>query len=116
MNAAMTGRLTTPLVREEGGLRPASWDEALDRAAEGLRPARAICLDQRALVGEARGQHLDGFGPRPAGILGRVPVLRRDLGKEALHGCRILEQRAVQVARIPVDEDTAEIEDDRRRR
>ena len=40
MNAAMTGRLTTPLVREEGGLRPATWNEALDRAAEGLRRAR----------------------------------------------------------------------------
>jgi formate dehydrogenase (hydrogenase) len=30
-------RLTTPLVRENGVLRPASWDEALDRAAEGFR-------------------------------------------------------------------------------
>jgi formate dehydrogenase major subunit len=30
-------RLTQPLVREHGELRPASWDEALDRAAEGFR-------------------------------------------------------------------------------
>jgi formate dehydrogenase major subunit len=30
-------RLTTPLVRDDGELRPASWDEALDRAAEGFR-------------------------------------------------------------------------------
>jgi predicted molibdopterin-dependent oxidoreductase YjgC len=30
-------RLTEPLVREAGVLRPASWDEALDRAAEGFR-------------------------------------------------------------------------------
>jgi predicted molibdopterin-dependent oxidoreductase YjgC len=30
-------RLTTPLVRDNGKLRPASWDEALDRAAEGFR-------------------------------------------------------------------------------
>ncbi len=30
-------RLTQPLVREHGMLRPASWDEALDRAAEGFR-------------------------------------------------------------------------------
>ena len=30
-------RLTQPLVRENGALRPASWDEALDRAAEGFR-------------------------------------------------------------------------------
>ena len=30
-------RLTTPMVREDGMLRPASWDEALDRAAAGFR-------------------------------------------------------------------------------
>ena len=30
-------RLTRPLVREGGELRPASWDEALDRAAAGFR-------------------------------------------------------------------------------
>jgi predicted molibdopterin-dependent oxidoreductase YjgC len=29
-------RLTEPLVRENGALRPATWDEALDRAAEGF--------------------------------------------------------------------------------
>jgi len=32
-------RLTTPLVRDGGVLREASWDEALDRAAGGLRAA-----------------------------------------------------------------------------
>jgi predicted molibdopterin-dependent oxidoreductase YjgC len=30
-------RLTHPLVRENGSLRQSSWDEALDRAAEGFR-------------------------------------------------------------------------------
>ena len=30
-------RLTQPLVREHGALRPATWDEALDRAAAGFR-------------------------------------------------------------------------------
>ena len=30
-------RLTTPLVREDGELRRASWDEALQRAADGFR-------------------------------------------------------------------------------
>lgn len=30
-------RLTEPMVRDGGKLRPASWDEALDRAAEGFR-------------------------------------------------------------------------------
>jgi len=33
-------RLTTPLVRENGELRPASWTEALSVAAQGLRSAR----------------------------------------------------------------------------
>jgi formate dehydrogenase (hydrogenase) len=32
-------RLTEPYVRENGALRPASWDEALSRAAELLRAA-----------------------------------------------------------------------------
>jgi predicted molibdopterin-dependent oxidoreductase YjgC len=34
-------RLTEPLVRENGTLRPAPWDEALDRAAEGFRRVKA---------------------------------------------------------------------------
>ena len=33
-------RLTKPLVRDNGVLREASWDEALDRAAEGFRRNR----------------------------------------------------------------------------
>ena len=32
-------RLSTPLVRDGGILRPAGWDEALDRAAHGFRAA-----------------------------------------------------------------------------
>jgi formate dehydrogenase major subunit len=37
--AATLTRLTEPMVRENGSLRPAGWDEALDRAADGLRRA-----------------------------------------------------------------------------
>ena len=33
-------RLTEPLVRDGGTLRPASWNEALDRAAGGFRRIR----------------------------------------------------------------------------
>src|SRR5215472_5473889 len=33
-------RLTEPLIRDNGTLRPASWDEALDRAAAGFAAAR----------------------------------------------------------------------------
>ena len=32
-------RLTQPLVRDDGRLRPATWEEALDRAANGFRAA-----------------------------------------------------------------------------
>jgi predicted molibdopterin-dependent oxidoreductase YjgC len=40
-------RLTSPLVREDGALRPATWDEALDRAAEGFRRA----MDANSRIG-----------------------------------------------------------------
>ena len=40
-------RLTTPLVRDGGELRPASWDEALERAAAGFRRT----LDEGAQTG-----------------------------------------------------------------
>ena len=40
-------RLTQPLVRDQGALRPATWDEALDRAAAGFRKA----LDEGAQTG-----------------------------------------------------------------
>ena len=33
-------RLTEPMVRDGGRLRAASWEEALDRAAEGFRRVR----------------------------------------------------------------------------
>jgi predicted molibdopterin-dependent oxidoreductase YjgC len=40
-------RLTQPLVRDDGELRPAGWDEALDRAAAGFARAQ----DEEALIG-----------------------------------------------------------------
>lgn len=33
-------RLTTPMVRKDGTLEPASWDEALTAAAAGLKTVR----------------------------------------------------------------------------
>ena len=38
--ARPSGRLTTPLIRDGGDLRPASWDEALAAAAAGFARAR----------------------------------------------------------------------------
>jgi len=40
-------RLTRPLVRDDGELREADWDEALDRAASGFRRA----MDEGSLTG-----------------------------------------------------------------
>jgi predicted molibdopterin-dependent oxidoreductase YjgC len=37
--ATQERRLSTPLVRQDGKLRPATWDEALDRAAQGFGDA-----------------------------------------------------------------------------
>lgn len=34
-------RLTQPMVRDNGALRPATWDEALDRAATGFATTKA---------------------------------------------------------------------------
>jgi formate dehydrogenase (hydrogenase) len=38
-------RITTPMVRDDGTLRPATWDEALDRASRGLGAARSKITD-----------------------------------------------------------------------
>jgi formate dehydrogenase major subunit len=43
-------RLTEPMVRDNGVLRKATWDEALDRAASGFRAA------------------VDKYGPRSFGM------------------------------------------------
>jgi len=37
MPQKFTGRLTTPLIREANGHRPASWEEALDAVVGGIR-------------------------------------------------------------------------------
>jgi len=37
MSPYTAGRLTTPLIRERQGHRSASWDEALDLVANGIR-------------------------------------------------------------------------------
>ena len=39
MDATFRERLTQPLVRKEGRLEPATWDEALDAAGAGFRRA-----------------------------------------------------------------------------
>ena len=51
-------RLRTPLVRDGGTLRDATWDEALDRVAGALRRTPA---DQIGVIGGARGTNEDAY-------------------------------------------------------
>jgi predicted molibdopterin-dependent oxidoreductase YjgC len=37
METTSKGRLTQPLIRENGAHRPATWDEALDRVAQAFQ-------------------------------------------------------------------------------
>jgi predicted molibdopterin-dependent oxidoreductase YjgC len=41
-------RLTEPMIRENGALRVATWDEALDMAAKGLKAAVDLKGEQGA--------------------------------------------------------------------
>ena len=42
MKSSPLPRITTPLVRENGELRPATWDEAIGRATQGFAATRQI--------------------------------------------------------------------------
>jgi len=56
-------------------------------------------------------EELDRLGPRSPGILMRVPLRGRYLGKEVLHLVRIIEELPIEIARVPIDEDAAQVED-----
>jgi NADH-quinone oxidoreductase subunit G len=66
-------RLTRPLVRENGELRPATWDQALARAAEGLKAAgsRVIGIGRAGAAGLRHG----GRRLRAAGRSGELGQL-----------------------------------------
>ncbi|SEO86815.1 Molybdopterin oxidoreductase [Amycolatopsis saalfeldensis] len=77
-------RLTSPLVRDSGVLRPATWDEALDRAAAALRHALKAngaaveCLVVQEFLTSAA-QLADVVLPAPA-WRGLLPELARRAG------------------------------------
>jgi formate dehydrogenase alpha subunit len=55
-------RLTTPLVKEGGAFRPATWEEALGRVAEGLRRIKeAHGPDALAGLGSAKATNEDNY-------------------------------------------------------
>src|SRR5262249_58274177 len=65
--------------------------------------------------GVARDDLGDAVGERSPGIELGVPRLRPHPAQEALHRIGVVEQLAIQVARVPLDHDVAEIEHECRR-
>jgi hypothetical protein len=60
------------------------------------------------------GQLLDRLRPRSSRVLGAIPLGGRHGGEEILHRLLVSEEGSVEVARVPIDEDAAEVEHDRR--
>lgn len=55
-------RLTTPLIRENGRFRPASWDEALQRVADGLRDvAQQHGGDALGFIGSSKASNEEAY-------------------------------------------------------
>ena len=59
--AESTDRLTTPLVRRDGELRPASWHEALTLVAQRFAAARAPGGQRFASIASAKATNEDGY-------------------------------------------------------
>ncbi len=72
-------RLTQPLVRRNGALEPASWDEAIVAASEGLRAAKGAAAVASA---RATGEELYLLQKFARGVLGTNDV---DTGSRASH-------------------------------
>lgn len=89
-------RLKEPLVRENGALRPASWDEALGRAARLLRSGAEAGTDSVAVIGNGsltleEGYLLQRFGreavgTRHVGTGGQLTGLSSDRVLDSLIG------------------------------
>ena len=67
--------------------------------------------DQRLLAGMQGLQATCRLGRIAAVILHHVPLPRGHLGQEPLHLGRVGDELAVEVARVPVDQHAAEVED-----
>ena len=86
-------------------------DRSRNLPGQHLGPSPMERLDELTPLRMLSDQNLDRLGEGPARVLVRVPLGRGHLGQERLHLVRVFEQLPVQVARVPVDEDTAEVED-----
>ena len=68
--------------------------------------------DRRVVLGVQGDQLRDRLGHRAAAVVLGVPRPRAHLGEEPLHLVLVGQHLPVQVARVPVDQDAAEVEDD----
>jgi hypothetical protein len=59
------------------------------------------------------GELLTGLSDRAPAVVALVPLHRAHLFEEAIHRLFVVEQLAVEVAGIPVKQDTADVEDHR---
>src|SRR5436305_9108391 len=75
-------------------------------------PALVEGADFLFIVGKQRAAFDHGFGKRLAAIELEDPVPRADVAQERLHLRFIREHRAVEMTRVPVDQDLADIEHD----
>src|SRR5215469_7592956 len=87
----------------------------LDRAGEGtgdhLVEAAVIGVDQLGLLGMLGLQQSSALTEGAAGILAAVPLMRANRGQKILHPRVVAgEQLAVEVSRVPVDQNAAEVE------
>jgi len=112
----LLGRPVAEAEEGETGLAQAVQDlhAAGDGAAYGFREALIISVDQVAVVRVAGAQPGDGLGEGDrVGILLVIPFGEADFKQEALDGGFIAgEELAVEVARVPVQQDAAKIKDD----
>jgi hypothetical protein len=72
-------------------------------------------FDQGGPVGMLADQLRDPIGERSAAVLFEIPGRTHDVGQEALHLGLVVEELAIEMAGIPVDEDAAKVEHDRGR-
>src|SRR3546814_7053725 len=69
-------------------------------------------IDQRPLLRETRGQLSGAIGKTAAGVQLEMPVDGDDIGEEPVKPVRVVDQALVEMARMPLKQDVADIEND----
>ena len=86
-------------------------DRSRDLPGQHLGPSPVERLDEFSSLRMLSDQEVDALAPRSPRVLACVPFRRGHLGKKRIHLVRVIEQVAVEVTRVPIDEDAAQVED-----